>query len=133
MDTQLVQPLERRTRGIIRKHTLGQLQLEQCRGKTILVESASYELRKLRVFQLLGRDIQCQSRRRGVLVTPARKLRAGGVQHPTTDVDDQTALFSGRHKLARLTHAIACGLPSEQRFNTRQDTVGDGKLRLIEE
>src|SRR3954470_10526653 len=100
MDTHLMQPLERRSRGIIRKHALGQLQLEQCRGETILVESTSYELRKLRVFQLLGRDIECQSGRRDFLITPARKLCAGSVQHPTANVDDQTTLFSGRHKLA---------------------------------
>src|ERR1700748_3893517 len=98
MYTQLVQPLERSPRGIISNHTLRQLQFEQRGCKAVLVERPTHQLRKFRVLQLLGRDIQGEPRRRNVLIAPARQLRTGSVEYPTADVDDQPTLFSRRHE-----------------------------------
>ncbi len=85
------------------------------------------------MLQLLDRDVERQSRWRNILVTPARKLRAGGIEHPAADVDDQPALLRGRHEFAGLPHAVARRLPAKQCLHAGESPVGDGELRLIEE
>src|SRR3981189_1164407 len=102
MHSELVQPLEGGSRRIICEYALGQLELEQCGREAVFIEGATHEPGELNMFQLLAGAVERQPRRRNVLVTPGGELRAGGIEHPAADVDDQPALLRGRHEFTGL-------------------------------
>src|SRR5262249_15430742 len=119
--------------GLVGKYALGQFQLEQRGRQTVFVQGASHQLGEFRVFQLLRGYIQSEARRGDVLVAPARELRAGRIESPTPDVDDQPALLRGGDELTWLPHAIRWRLPSQQRLHARESSAADNELWLVEQ
>ncbi len=59
-------------------------------------------------------------------------MRARRVENPTADVDNEPAFLSRRYEFARRTHAVARSLPTQQRLDSGQSAVRNGKLRLVE-
>ncbi len=85
------------------------------------------------MFELLRGHVQCKTRGRYVLIAPCCQLRAGGVQHPSPNVDNQPAFLGSRNELGRLPHSIARRLPTQQSFYACERSIRHHELRLIEE
>ncbi len=91
----------------------------------VLVERPANQLRKFDVLELLRRHVESQPRRRYVLLTPDRELRASRVQNPTPDIDDEPAFLGagtnspgGRMPSRGVCHRSSASMPVSEPLET---------------
>ena len=82
--------------------------------------------------ELTGREVDGHPAGRAYAVPlPRRHLPAGLVEHPRSELDDETGLLGHRDELARLEQPTVRVLPPDQRLDTEQRGRRDVDDRLV--
>ncbi len=130
MHADAAQLLERDQRGarIVHQGAFGQLQFQQARFESGLVQGRQHDLRQVLVLELLGRQVDRDAQQAPRQALPGARLAAGGAQHPFADRHDQAGLLGQRDEFGR-RHQSALGMaPAHQGLDP--DDLGRAHVAL---
>ena len=101
--------------GVAHGRALGDLQLQQARIETALLERTGHDRAEVGLLKLAGRKVHCHPPSR-----PRARLPAGLAQHPLPDGHDHSRLFGDADEHGRRHDAVTGTLPAEERLHRRR-------------
>ena len=130
------QPFERLhllhgTIGIVHEGAFGEFQFQHGRIDAGFDDRVLHGVDKIRALHLHRRDIDADDEIAETGIVPLPDLLAGLAQHPSADLQDQTAVFGNRDKTRGQQQAELRTAPADQRFQADQRAVLGVDLGLI--
>ena len=113
------------------REALGQLELEQARGRPDSASAAAHQCRHVLQLELAGGEVHRDGQVVEARPTPVLRLPAGREEDPGAQRSDQPRLLGSVHERAWRDQAVRRVLPPDERLDTHHGT-GDGvELRLV--